>query len=156
MALVLGDSLISVAGLISIPVILRLHADGCVTSNCLKRGPDRCSVCSGQNTHMCIFTTGPVNSIYTHTHPHTHAHTLSGTWLPPWLGVCVCVPMKQPGVAAMLSHGEQELSSEPRLRPAFTQLTHRYSHYYLCKDFHTCITFLRPSPPFPPNRPLKS
>lgn len=38
MVLVLGDSLISVADLISIPVILQLHADGCVTLNCLKKG----------------------------------------------------------------------------------------------------------------------
>lgn len=84
----------------------------------------------------------------------------------------VCVPMKQPGVAVMLSHGEQELSSEPRLHPAFTQLTHRSLHYYLCKDFHTCNAFCSPSPKHlfqtealknkpqkqetPSNRPLKS
>lgn len=76
MALVLGDSLISVAGLISIPVILWLHADGCVASNCLKRGRNRCRVCF------------PPNNTYVHIHDWFCQHVLQN--LAATVAGCVC------------------------------------------------------------------
>lgn len=77
MALVPRDSLISVAGLISIPVILRLHADGCVTSNCLKRGHNRCRVYFRQN------------NTYVHIHDQFCEHAL---WkLVAMVAGCVCL-----------------------------------------------------------------